>query len=52
MLLHFFVACLDADLFYVLDKGKIIDFGKHEELLIKNKLYSQLQLQEELNQEY
>jgi subfamily B ATP-binding cassette protein MsbA len=40
----------DADLIYVLDKGKIIDFGKHEELLTKNKLYSQLQLQEELNQ--
>ena len=42
----------DADLIYVLDKGKIIDCGKHEELLTKNKLYSQLQLQEELNQKY
>ena len=42
----------DADLIYVLDKGKIIDFGKHEELLTRNKLYSQLQLQEELDQEY
>ena len=25
----------DADLIYVLDKGKIIDCGKHEELLTK-----------------
>jgi len=41
----------DADLIYVLDKGKIIDFGKHEELLKKSKLYSQLQLQQDLNQE-
>ena len=42
----------DADLIYVLDKGKIIEVGEHEELLKKCKLYSQLQLQEELNQEY
>jgi len=40
----------DADLIYVLDKGKIIDFGKHEELLKKSKLYSQLQLQQDLDQ--
>jgi len=41
----------DADLIYVLDKGKIIDFGKHGELLKKCKLYSQLQLQQDLSQE-
>jgi len=40
----------DADLIYVLDKGKIIDVGKHQDLLKKCKLYAQLQLQEELNQ--
>ena len=39
----------DADLIYVLDKGKIIDFGKHEELLKKCKLYSQLHLQQNLH---
>ena len=42
----------DSDLIYVLDKGNIVDFGKHEDLLKKCKLYAQLQLQEELNQEY
>ena len=41
----------DADLIYVLDKGKIVDFGNHQELLKKSKLYSKLQLQEELNQD-
>ena len=39
----------DADIIYVLDKGKILDFGKHDELLNRCKLYAQLHLQEELN---
>ncbi len=41
----------DADLIYVLDKGKIIDYGKHEKLIKNCKLYSKLQLQEELGLE-
>jgi len=42
----------DSDLIYVLDKGKVIDSGTHEELLIKCKLYSQLHLREKLNTDY
>ena len=38
----------DSDLIYVLDKGKILESGKHEELLKKCKLYANLQLREEL----
>ena len=41
----------NSDIIYVLDKGKIINFGKHEELLNKCKLYSKLHLQEELNKD-
>ncbi len=41
----------DADLIYVLDKGKVLDFGRHEELLKKCNLYSQLHLHEELVRE-
>ena len=39
----------DSDLIYVLDKGKVVDSGTHEELLDKCKLYSQLQLHDDLN---
>ena len=42
----------DADIIYVLDKGRIIDSGQHEKLLKECKLYSQLHLQEELNKNY
>ncbi len=38
----------DADAIYVLDKGKIIDSGNHQELLQKCKLYAKLHLNEEL----
>ncbi len=40
----------DSDLIYVLDKGKIIDSGKHNELINKCSLYAKLHLQEELKQ--
>ena len=40
-----------ADLIYVLDKGKIIDSGTHEKLLISCNLYSQLNLKEKLENE-
>ena len=36
----------NADLIYVLDKGKIVDSGSHEKLLSSCKLYSQLHLKE------
>ena len=39
----------DADIIYVLDKGKIISSGKHIDLLNNCKLYANLHLQEELN---
>ena len=40
----------DADFIYVLDKGKIIEFGRHDELLKNNNLYAKLQLKEKLNE--
>ena len=40
-----------ADIIYVLDKGKIIDFGNHQQLLDTCKLYSKLNLKEELENE-
>ena len=36
---HRLSTVLNSDKIYVLDKGKIIDFGKHEELLEKSKIY-------------
>ncbi len=41
----------DSDIIYVLDKGRIINFGKHDELLNKCKLYSKLHLQEQLSKD-
>ena len=41
----------DADLIYVLDKGKIVDSGNHIQLLEKSELYKKLQLKEKLDNE-
>ncbi len=42
----------DSDIIYVLDKGKIENFGSHKELLNKSKLYKKLQLREKLENEF
>ena len=42
----------DADLIYVLDKGKIENQGSHEELLLKSNIYKKLQLREQLENEF
>ena len=42
----------DSNLIYVLDKGKIIAEGTHQELLKNCNLYSKLHLQQELNLEF
>ncbi len=41
----------DADLIYILDKGKIIDSGKHQDLLKRNNLYADLNLNEKFKNE-
>ena len=41
----------DADLIYVLNNGKIVDSGTHSNLIKTSKLYSQLHLQEKLDNE-
>ena len=38
----------DSDLIYVIDKGKIIDSGNHNDLLKKCSIYSELHLKEKL----
>ena len=40
----------DSDLIYVLDRGKIIESGKHIDLILKNQLYKQLHLKAKLNE--
>ena len=42
----------DADIIYVLDKGKIESQGKHEELISKSTIYKKLQLREQLEDEF
>ena len=41
----------DADLIYLLDKGKIYGKGTHDELIKQNKLYAQLHLKRQLDNE-
>ncbi len=42
----------DADIIYVLDKGKIESQGKHEDLISKSTIYKKLQLREQLENEF
>ena len=42
----------DADIIYVLDKGKIESQGKHKELISKSTIYKKLQLREQLENEF
>ncbi len=42
----------DADIIYVLDKGKIESQGKHQELISKSTIYKKLQLREQLENEF
>ena len=42
----------DSDIIYVIDKGKIENFGSHEELLQKSDIYKNLQLREKLENEF
>ena len=42
----------DADIIYVLDKGKIESQGSHEELISKSTIYKKLQLREQLENEF
>ena len=42
----------DADIIYVLDKGKIESKGSHQELILKSNIYKKLQLREQLENEF
>ena len=42
----------DADIIYVLDKGKIESQGSHKELISKSTIYKKLQLREQLENEF
>ncbi len=42
----------DADIIYVLDKGKIESQGSHEELILKSTIYKKLQLRDQLENEF
>ena len=42
----------DSDIIYVLDRGRVENFGSHKELLVKSKLYQKLQLKEQLENEF
>ena len=42
----------DADIIYVLDKGKIESQGSHEELILNSTIYKKLQLREQLENEF
>lgn len=40
---------MDADIIYLVDKGKVVDSGTHNELLKTNKTYKNLYETESLN---
>ena len=42
----------DSDIIYVLDKGKIDNFGSHTDLLSKSEIYKKLHLKEKLEYEF
>jgi len=42
----------DSDIIYVVDNGKIDNFGTHEELLKNSEIYKKLQIREKLENEY
>ncbi len=42
----------DADIIYVLDKGKIESQGSHQELISKSTIYKKLQLRDQLENEF
>ena len=44
---HRLSTIMDADIIYVIDKGKLVGSGTHNELLDKNKIYKKLYLSEE-----
>ena len=46
---HRLSTIIDSDIIYVVDKGKVIDSGTHEELLNKSKIYKKLYETESLN---
>ena len=42
----------DADIIYVLDKGRIESYGSHKELILNSTIYKKLQLREQLENEF
>ena len=42
----------DSDIIYVINKGKVEDFGSHSDLLTKSATYKKLQLKEKLENEF
>ena len=46
---HRLSTIMDADIIHVVDKGKVIDSGTHEELLKSNAIYQKLYNKESLN---
>ena len=48
---HRLTAIEDADLIYIIDKGKVVSFGQHKELIENNEIYADLYLKSKLNYE-
>ena len=46
---HRLSTIIDADIIYIVDDGKIVGSGTHQELLKKNKIYKNLYKTESLN---